>query len=70
MIASYSGITPLKARGSISLGPLEINRKESLLPAVPQLFDEFWFSGSDPGLKRDQRGTGEGRMRFTVRQHV
>ena len=70
IIASYSGIAPLEARGSISLRPLEIDCKESLFPAVPKLLNEVWLSDPDPGLKRDQRSTGEGGMCFAVCQHI
>lgn len=57
MIASYSSVTPLKARGGVPFRPFEIYRKESLFPAIPELLDELRLSGPDPRLEGDQRGT-------------
>lgn len=67
MIASHSGVAPFKTRGGISFGPLKVNRKERLFPAVPELLNKSRLSGPDPRLKRDQGSAGEGRMCFAVR---
>ena len=70
MTTPHSGVAPLEARGSVTLGPLEVDRKESLFPAVPELLNKLWLSGPDPRLEGDQCSTGEGRVCFAIRQHI